>query len=113
MAERILDVGALIETRPIGPAQWTVIGLCAFVAMLPAAPPRGGLVGPAAHPGRSVPSGLAGAAQDLEFGLGLGLGLGKLDHLIETLVELLIRHRRRWNSRAVLQGLTEVGQLRK
>jgi MFS transporter, AAHS family, 4-hydroxybenzoate transporter len=34
MAERILDVVALIETRPIGPAQWTVIGLCAFVAML-------------------------------------------------------------------------------
>jgi MFS transporter, AAHS family, 4-hydroxybenzoate transporter len=34
MAERVLDVGALIETRPIGPAQWTVIGLCAFVAML-------------------------------------------------------------------------------
>jgi len=34
MAERVLDVGALIESRPIGPAQWTVIGLCAFVAML-------------------------------------------------------------------------------
>jgi AAHS family 4-hydroxybenzoate transporter-like MFS transporter len=34
VAERVLDVGALIETRPIGPAQWTVIGLCAFVAML-------------------------------------------------------------------------------
>jgi MFS transporter, AAHS family, 4-hydroxybenzoate transporter len=34
MAERVLDVGALIETRPIGRAQWTVIGLCAFVAML-------------------------------------------------------------------------------
>jgi AAHS family 4-hydroxybenzoate transporter-like MFS transporter len=34
MAERVLDVVALIETRPIGPAQWTVIGLCAFVAML-------------------------------------------------------------------------------
>ena len=34
MAERVLDVGALIETRPVGPAQWTVIGLCAFVAML-------------------------------------------------------------------------------
>ena len=34
MAERVLDVGALIETRPIGPAQWTVIGLCAFAAML-------------------------------------------------------------------------------
>jgi MFS transporter, AAHS family, 4-hydroxybenzoate transporter len=34
MAERVLDVGALIETRPIGAAQWTVIGLCAFVAML-------------------------------------------------------------------------------
>jgi MFS transporter, AAHS family, 4-hydroxybenzoate transporter len=34
MAERVLDVGALIETRLIGPAQWTVIGLCAFVAML-------------------------------------------------------------------------------
>jgi AAHS family 4-hydroxybenzoate transporter-like MFS transporter len=34
MAERVLDVGALIETRPIGPAQWTVIGLCAFVALL-------------------------------------------------------------------------------
>jgi MFS transporter, AAHS family, 4-hydroxybenzoate transporter len=34
MTERILDVGALIETRPIGRAQWTVIGLCAFVAML-------------------------------------------------------------------------------
>ncbi len=34
MAERVLDVGALIETRPIGPAQWTVIGLCALVAML-------------------------------------------------------------------------------
>jgi AAHS family 4-hydroxybenzoate transporter-like MFS transporter len=33
-AERVLDVGALIESRPIGPAQWTVIGLCAFVAML-------------------------------------------------------------------------------
>lgn len=34
MAEQVLDVGALIETRPIGPAQWTVIGLCACVAML-------------------------------------------------------------------------------
>jgi AAHS family 4-hydroxybenzoate transporter-like MFS transporter len=34
VAERVLDVGALIETRTIGPAQWTVIGLCAFVAML-------------------------------------------------------------------------------
>lgn len=34
MAERVLDVVALIETRPIGPAQWTVIGLCALVAML-------------------------------------------------------------------------------
>src|ERR1700726_398517 len=34
MAERVLDVVALIETRPIGPRQWTVIGLCAFVAML-------------------------------------------------------------------------------
>jgi MFS transporter, AAHS family, 4-hydroxybenzoate transporter len=34
MAERILDVGALIESRPIGRAQWTVIGLCGFVAML-------------------------------------------------------------------------------
>jgi len=34
MAERVLDVVALIETRPIGPAQRTVIGLCAFVAML-------------------------------------------------------------------------------
>ena len=34
MAERVLDVGALIESRPIGSAQWTVIGLCAFVAML-------------------------------------------------------------------------------
>src|SRR5450631_3544411 len=34
MVERVLDVGALIETRPIGPAQWTVIGLCALVAML-------------------------------------------------------------------------------
>src|SRR6202162_4928090 len=33
-SERVVDVGALIETRPIGPAQWTVIGLCAFVAML-------------------------------------------------------------------------------
>ena len=34
MAERILDVGALIESRPIGRAQWIVIGLCGFVAML-------------------------------------------------------------------------------
>jgi AAHS family 4-hydroxybenzoate transporter-like MFS transporter len=34
MAERVLDVVALIETRPIGAAQWTVIGLCALVAML-------------------------------------------------------------------------------
>jgi MFS transporter, AAHS family, 4-hydroxybenzoate transporter len=34
MAERVLDVGALIETRPIGRAQWLVIGLCALVAML-------------------------------------------------------------------------------
>jgi MFS transporter, AAHS family, 4-hydroxybenzoate transporter len=34
MSERTLDVGALIETRQIGAAQWTVIGLCAFVAML-------------------------------------------------------------------------------
>ncbi len=34
MSERVVDVGALIETRPIGRAQWTVIGLCAFVAML-------------------------------------------------------------------------------
>jgi MFS transporter, AAHS family, 4-hydroxybenzoate transporter len=34
MAEQVLDVGALIETRPIGPAQWSVIGLCALVAML-------------------------------------------------------------------------------
>jgi AAHS family 4-hydroxybenzoate transporter-like MFS transporter len=34
MAERVLDVGALIETRPIGRTQWIVIGLCAFVAML-------------------------------------------------------------------------------
>ena len=34
MAEHILDVGALIESRPIGRAQWTVIGLCGFVAML-------------------------------------------------------------------------------
>ena len=34
MAERVLDVVALIETRPIGPAQWIVIGLCALVAML-------------------------------------------------------------------------------
>src|SRR3979411_313349 len=34
MAERVLDVGALIETRPIGAAQWTAIGLCAVVAML-------------------------------------------------------------------------------
>jgi AAHS family 4-hydroxybenzoate transporter-like MFS transporter len=34
MAERILDVGALIESHPIGRAQWTVIGLCGFVAML-------------------------------------------------------------------------------
>jgi AAHS family 4-hydroxybenzoate transporter-like MFS transporter len=34
MAERLLDVGALIETRPVGPAQWAVIGLCALVAML-------------------------------------------------------------------------------
>jgi AAHS family 4-hydroxybenzoate transporter-like MFS transporter len=34
MAGRVLDVRALIETRPIGVAQRTVIGLCAFVAML-------------------------------------------------------------------------------
>lgn len=34
MAEHILDVGALIESRPIGRAQWTVIGLCGLVAML-------------------------------------------------------------------------------
>jgi MFS transporter, AAHS family, 4-hydroxybenzoate transporter len=34
MAERVLDVAALIETRPIGLAQRTVIALCAFVAML-------------------------------------------------------------------------------
>ncbi|MGA7803953.1 MFS transporter, partial [Bradyrhizobium sp.] len=34
MAERVLDVAALIETRGIGPAQWRVIGLCAVVAML-------------------------------------------------------------------------------
>ena len=34
MAERVLDVGTLIETRPIGRAQWIVIGLCALVAML-------------------------------------------------------------------------------
>src|ERR1700730_19253426 len=34
MAEQVLDGGALIETRPVGPAQWTVIGLCACVAML-------------------------------------------------------------------------------
>ena len=35
MAERVLDVGALIESRPIGSAQWTVIGLCAFVPLIP------------------------------------------------------------------------------
>ena len=34
LSERILDVGSLIETRPIGRAQWTVISLCALVAML-------------------------------------------------------------------------------
>jgi len=34
MPERAIDVGELIETRPIGPAQWTVIGLCALVALL-------------------------------------------------------------------------------
>lgn len=34
MTERVLDVGALIETRPIGRAQWIVIGLCSLVAML-------------------------------------------------------------------------------
>jgi len=34
LSERILDVGSLIETRPIGRAQWTVIALCALVAML-------------------------------------------------------------------------------
>ncbi len=34
MAERVLDVAALIETRPIGLAQRTVIALCAFVAMM-------------------------------------------------------------------------------
>ena len=34
MAGPVLDVGALIETRPIGRAQWIVIGLCALVAML-------------------------------------------------------------------------------
>jgi AAHS family 4-hydroxybenzoate transporter-like MFS transporter len=34
MAERVFDVVALIETRPIGRGQWTVIGLCALVAML-------------------------------------------------------------------------------
>jgi len=34
MSERAVDVGALIETRPVGRAQWMVIGLCAFVAML-------------------------------------------------------------------------------
>ena len=33
-SERVVDVSALIEARPIGPAQWTVIGLCALVAML-------------------------------------------------------------------------------
>jgi hypothetical protein len=33
MSERVLDVGALIETRPIGRAQWTATGLCGFVAM--------------------------------------------------------------------------------
>jgi AAHS family 4-hydroxybenzoate transporter-like MFS transporter len=32
--EQVVDVGALIETRPIGRAQWTAIGLCAIVAML-------------------------------------------------------------------------------
>ena len=32
----VLDVGALIDSRPIGRAQWTVIGLCALVAMLDA-----------------------------------------------------------------------------
>jgi MFS transporter, AAHS family, 4-hydroxybenzoate transporter len=34
MAERVLDVGALIEGHPIGRAQGIVIGLCGFVAML-------------------------------------------------------------------------------
>jgi AAHS family 4-hydroxybenzoate transporter-like MFS transporter len=34
MAEKVLDVGVLIERRPIGVAQWTLIGLCALVAML-------------------------------------------------------------------------------
>ena len=34
MAAGVLDVGALIETRPIGRMQWIVIGLCALVAML-------------------------------------------------------------------------------
>lgn len=34
MSERVLDVGALIETRPVGRAQWIVIVLCALVAML-------------------------------------------------------------------------------
>jgi AAHS family 4-hydroxybenzoate transporter-like MFS transporter len=34
MVERVVDVGALIETRPIGRAQWTAIALCALVAML-------------------------------------------------------------------------------
>lgn len=34
MSERVLDIGAFIETRPIGRAQWIVIGLCALVAML-------------------------------------------------------------------------------
>jgi MFS transporter, AAHS family, 4-hydroxybenzoate transporter len=34
MVERVLDVAALIEARPIGSAQRMVIGLCALVAML-------------------------------------------------------------------------------
>ena len=34
MAAGVLDVGELIETRPIGRMQWIVIGLCALVAML-------------------------------------------------------------------------------
>ena len=34
MSERVVDVGTLIETRPIGRVQWMVIGLCAVVAML-------------------------------------------------------------------------------
>jgi AAHS family 4-hydroxybenzoate transporter-like MFS transporter len=32
--ERTVDVGALIETRPIGRTQWLAIGLCALVATL-------------------------------------------------------------------------------